>query len=138
MQDDWTHLIYLLGGATSPAVQLITQTSAKIAWDNLFLGVGSVLIGSISDTRLVEPRDINPISLRCEWIRQFAIKIKSRANTYSQIDRTQLRSKFSKLHGFWNKLYIITIFVNLGLFRHFETVTNIRTSIKSHIYWRML
>ena len=26
----------------------------------------------------------------------------------------------------------ITIFVNLGLFRHFETVTNIRTWIKSH------
>ena len=32
----------------------------------------------------------------------------------------------------------ITIFVNLGLFRHFETVTNIRTWIKSHWYWRML
>ena len=30
------------------------------------------------------------------------------------------------------------IFVNLGLFRHFETVTNIRTWIKSHRYWRML
>ena len=29
----------------------------------------------------------------------------------------------------------ITIFVNLGLFRHFETVTNIRTWIKSHMYW---
>ena len=27
----------------------------------------------------------------------------------------------------------ITIFVNLGLFRHFETVTNIRTWIKSQI-----
>jgi hypothetical protein len=33
---------------------------------------------------------------------------------------------------------IITIFVNLGLFRHFETITNIRTWIKSHRYWRML
>ena len=32
----------------------------------------------------------------------------------------------------------ITIFVNLGLFRHFETITNIRTWIKSHTYWRML
>jgi hypothetical protein len=32
----------------------------------------------------------------------------------------------------------ITIFVNLGLFRHFETVTNIRTWIKSHRDWRML
>jgi hypothetical protein len=32
----------------------------------------------------------------------------------------------------------ITIFVNLGLFRHFETVTNIRAWIKSHRYWRML
>ena len=32
----------------------------------------------------------------------------------------------------------ITIFVNLGLFRHFETVTYIRTWIKSHKYWRML
>ena len=31
-----------------------------------------------------------------------------------------------------------TIFVNLGLFRHFETVTNIRTWRKSHRYWRML
>ena len=31
----------------------------------------------------------------------------------------------------------ITIFVNLGLFRHFETVINIRTWIKSHKYWRM-
>jgi hypothetical protein len=32
----------------------------------------------------------------------------------------------------------IAIFVNLGLFRHFEIVTNIRTWIKSHVYWRML
>ena len=32
----------------------------------------------------------------------------------------------------------ITIFVNLGLFWHFEIVTNIRTWIKSHRYWRML
>ena len=32
----------------------------------------------------------------------------------------------------------ITIFVNLVFFRHFETITNIRTWIKSHIYWRML
>ena len=31
---------------------------------------------------------------------------------------------------------MITIFVNLGLFRHFETVTNMRTWIKSHRYWR--
>jgi hypothetical protein len=36
------------------------------------------------------------------------------------------------------KLIFITIFVNLGLFRHFETVTNIRTWMKSHRYWRML
>ena len=35
-------------------------------------------------------------------------------------------------------IYIITIFVNLGLFRHFETVSTIRTWIKSHKYWRML
>jgi hypothetical protein len=27
---------------------------------------------------------------------------------------------------------IVTIFVNLGLFRHFETVTNTRTWIKNH------
>jgi hypothetical protein len=33
---------------------------------------------------------------------------------------------------------VFTIFVNLGVFRHFETVTNIRTWIKSHRYWRML
>jgi hypothetical protein len=33
---------------------------------------------------------------------------------------------------------IILNFVNLGLFRHFEIVTNIRTWIKSHKYWRML
>jgi hypothetical protein len=33
---------------------------------------------------------------------------------------------------------LITIFVNLGLFQHFETVTNIGTWIKSHRYWRML
>jgi hypothetical protein len=32
----------------------------------------------------------------------------------------------------------ITIFVNLGFFWHFETVTNIRTWIISHKYWRML
>jgi hypothetical protein len=37
---------------------------------------------------------------------------------------------------YWNRCIII--FVNLGLFRHFETVTNIRTWIKSHKYWRML
>ena len=30
----------------------------------------------------------------------------------------------------------VTIFVNLGLFRQFETVTNITTWIKSH--WRIL
>ena len=36
----------------------------------------------------------------------------------------------------WRSL--ITIFVNLGLFRHFETITNIRTWIKSHRYWKML
>ena len=34
--------------------------------------------------------------------------------------------------------HTITIFVNLGLFRHFGTVTNIRTWIKLHRYWRML
>ena len=32
----------------------------------------------------------------------------------------------------------ITIFVNLGIFRNFETVTNIRTWIESHKFWRML
>ena len=32
----------------------------------------------------------------------------------------------------------ITIFVNLGLFRHFETVANIKAWIKSHRYWKML
>ena len=32
----------------------------------------------------------------------------------------------------------IAIFVNLRFFWHFETVTNIRTWIKSHRYWRML
>ena len=37
-----------------------------------------------------------------------------------------------------SKLLQFTIFVNLGLFRHFEAVTNIRTWIKSHRYWRML
>ena len=37
-----------------------------------------------------------------------------------------------------SKVSVITIFVNLGFFWHFETITNIRTSIKSHIYWRML
>ena len=31
-----------------------------------------------------------------------------------------------------------TIFIKLGLFWHFETITNIRTRIKSHRYWRML
>jgi hypothetical protein len=30
------------------------------------------------------------------------------------------------------------MFVNLGLSRHFETVTNIRTWTKSQRYWRML
>jgi hypothetical protein len=34
--------------------------------------------------------------------------------------------------------YYITIFVNLGRHRHFETITNIRTWIKSHKFWRML
>ena len=36
------------------------------------------------------------------------------------------------------EIEVITIFVTLGLFRHFETVKNIRTWIKSHKYWRML
>jgi hypothetical protein len=36
------------------------------------------------------------------------------------------------------KIVEITIFVNLGLFWHFETITNIRTWLKSHRYWRML
>ena len=40
--------------------------------------------------------------------------------------------------GFVCTLPSITIFVNLGLFRHFSTFTNIRTSIKSNIYWGML
>ena len=38
----------------------------------------------------------------------------------------------------WRLQHWITIFVNLGLFRHFETVTSIRTWITSHRYWRML
>ena len=33
---------------------------------------------------------------------------------------------------------LITMFVNVEFFRHFETVTNIRTWTKSHRYWRML
>ena len=37
-----------------------------------------------------------------------------------------------------HRQYNIIIFVNLGPFRHFETVTNIRTWIKSHMFWRML
>ena len=32
----------------------------------------------------------------------------------------------------------ITMFVNLGFFWHFETITNIRTWIKSHRYWSIL
>ena len=43
--------------------------------------------------------------------------------------------------GFKNKHHnciIITIFINLGLFWHFEIAINIRTWIKSHKYWRML
>jgi hypothetical protein len=35
-------------------------------------------------------------------------------------------------------MYPITIFVNLGLFGHFETGTKIRTWMKSHRYWRMM
>ena len=35
-------------------------------------------------------------------------------------------------------IMLITMFINLRLFRHFETFTNIRTWIKSHKYWRML
>ena len=37
-----------------------------------------------------------------------------------------------------HKYILITIFVDLGLFRHFEIVINIWTWMKSHIYWRML
>jgi hypothetical protein len=58
----------------------------------------------------------------------------------------------SELVGFWamNKLKVNwgndtcklimrhRYIVNLGLFWHFETITNIRTWIKSHRYWRML
>jgi hypothetical protein len=47
--------------------------------------------------------------------------------------RPEFMSMLQTLLGGW-----ITIFVNLGFFRHFETVTNIRTWIKSHKYWRML
>ena len=32
----------------------------------------------------------------------------------------------------------ITIFVNLEIFRHFEIVTNMRTWIQLHKYWRLL
>ena len=38
----------------------------------------------------------------------------------------------------YDMLGYITIFVNLGLFQHFETITNIRTWMKSHRHWRML
>ena len=41
--------------------------------------------------------------------------------------------------NYWNHIsLVITIFINLGLLQHFEKVTNIRTWIKSHIYWRLL
>ena len=38
----------------------------------------------------------------------------------------------------YNSYHMITIFLNLGFFRHFETITSIRTWIKSHRFWRML
>ena len=41
---------------------------------------------------------------------------------------------FMKLVEKKHEVLGITIFVNLGRFRHFETVTNIRTWIKSHMY----
>ena len=50
---------------------------------------------------------------------------------------------FPKLYARIKKVILIdnfvfiTIFVNLGFFRHFETVTHMRTWIKSHRYWRM-
>ena len=46
-------------------------------------------------------------------------------------------SKYNNHSRLGSQQYI-TIFVNLGLFRHFETVSNIRTWIISHRYWRML
>jgi hypothetical protein len=49
----------------------------------------------------------------------------------SKLERDRPKPNFTKFVS-------ITIFVNLGLFRHFETVTNIRTWIKWHRYWRML
>ena len=43
--------------------------------------------------------------------------------------------KFLVLNQILISLYSL---INLGFFRHFETVTNIRTWIKSHKYWRLL
>jgi hypothetical protein len=37
-------------------------------------------------------------------------------------------------HPFITQIAYITIFVNLGFFWHFETIIDIRTWIKSHIY----
>jgi hypothetical protein len=43
---------------------------------------------------------------------------------------------FEADYAFHHIMSFIIIFVNLGLFRHFEIITNIRTWIKSHRYWR--
>ena len=49
-----------------------------------------------------------------------------------------LLKKIGFLYQTHGSNFCITIFVNLELFWHFETVTNIRTCIKSHINWTML
>jgi hypothetical protein len=91
-----------------------------------------------------------PTRLNMQWARR------DRVTTFATLYRIILMatqawglSKFARAHfvspstGFilvsaYYNLPFITIFVNLGLFQHFETVTNIRTWIKSHRYWRML
>jgi hypothetical protein len=54
----------------------------------------------------------------------------SRKQEFVFLSQAKRATFFGQVHSFCSW---ITIFVTLGLFRHFETITNIRTWIKSQI-----
>ena len=91
----------------------------------------SVLAGVRPELPATCPRDIENLFQRC-WDTNPACR-----PTFNEIcDELEMFQQDVK--GGTQPTPMITIFVNLGFFQHFETVTNIRTWLKSHRYWRML